>query len=162
MVNFRRQQREPALIHIDGAAVEKVKSFKILNIHIPDNLTGSIHTDCDVKKVQQRLFNLRSLKKLDLAPKTLTNFYRCTIESIPLGCITACYGYCTVHNHRALQRVVRSAQRINRGTLPALQDIYSTQCHRKAKKIIKDLSHPACYHPEGEVSTAASKLGQRD
>jgi hypothetical protein len=24
-----------------------------------------------------------------------------------------------------------------------LQDIYSTQCHRKAKKIIKDLSHPS-------------------
>jgi hypothetical protein len=43
---------------------------------------------------------------------------------------------------------------------------YSTWCHRKAKKIIKDLSHPShgllpCYHPEGEVSTGASKLGQR-
>jgi hypothetical protein len=36
---------------------------------------------------------------------------------------------------------VRSAQRIIRGTLPALQDIYSTYCHRKAKKFIKDLSH---------------------
>ena len=88
-MNFRRQQREPALIHIAGATVEKVKSFKILNIHITDNLKGSIHTDCVVKKVQQRLFNLRSLKKLDLAPKTLTNLYRCTIESILLGCITA-------------------------------------------------------------------------
>ncbi|XP_070303502.1 transmembrane protein 266-like [Salvelinus sp. IW2-2015] len=33
---------------------------------------------------------------------------------------------------------VRSGQCINGGTLPALQDIYSTWCHRKAKKIIKD------------------------
>ena len=29
------------------------------------------------------------------------------------------------------------------GTLPALQDIYSTRCHRKAKMIIKNLSRPS-------------------
>jgi hypothetical protein len=42
-----------------------------------------------VKKAQQGLFNLRRLKKSGLAPKTLTNFYRCTIKSILSGCITA-------------------------------------------------------------------------
>ena len=68
-----------------------------------------------------------------MAPKT--SFYRCTIDSILLGC-TAC-------NRRALQRVVRSAQRITGGTLPSLQDTYSTRCHRKAKQIIKDNNHPS-------------------
>jgi hypothetical protein len=38
IVDFRRQQREHAPIHIGGAAVEKVKSFKILSVHIPDDL----------------------------------------------------------------------------------------------------------------------------
>jgi hypothetical protein len=47
------------------------------------------------------------------------------------------------NNRRALQRVVWSAQRITGGTPSSLQDIYSTQCHRKAKKIIKDLSYPS-------------------
>jgi hypothetical protein len=63
-----------------------------------------------------------------LAPETLTKFYRCTIESILSGCY--------------LQRVVRSVQRITGGTLPHLQDTYSTRCHRKAKKIIKDINQP--------------------
>jgi hypothetical protein len=36
---------------------------------------------------------------------------------------------------------VRSAQRITGDKLPALQDSYSTRCHRKAKKIIKDNNH---------------------
>jgi hypothetical protein len=94
-----------------------------------------------VKKAQQCLFNLRRLKKFGLVRKTFTNFYRWTIESILLGCITAWYGNCTVRKRRALQRVVRSAQRITGATLPALQDICSSQCHRKAKKIIKDLGH---------------------
>jgi hypothetical protein len=78
-----------------------------------------------------------------LAPKTLTNFYRCTIESVLLGCITAWYSDYTARNHRVLQRGVWSAQHITRGKLPALQDTYSTQHHRKAKKIIKDINPPS-------------------
>jgi hypothetical protein len=96
-----------------------------------------------VKKAQQCLFNLRRLKKFVMAPKTLTNCYRCTIKSFLSGCITAWYGNCTTLNCMALQKVVRSAQLITWGTLPAFQDIYSTRCHRKAKKLIKDLSHPS-------------------
>uniref|UniRef100_A0AAZ3RT66 LanC lantibiotic synthetase component C-like 2 (bacterial) n=1 Tax=Oncorhynchus tshawytscha TaxID=74940 RepID=A0AAZ3RT66_ONCTS len=94
-----------------------------------------------VKKVQQSLFNLRRLKKFGLSPKALTNFYRCTIESILSGCITTWYGNCSALNRKALQMVVRSAQRITRGKLLALQDTYTTRCHRKAIKIIKDNNH---------------------
>jgi hypothetical protein len=36
-----------------------------------------------------------------------------------------------------------SAQRITRGKLPALQDTYTTRCHRKAIEIIKDNNHPS-------------------
>ncbi|XP_052337145.1 troponin T, cardiac muscle-like [Oncorhynchus keta] len=46
-------------------------------------------------------------------------------------------------NRKALQRVVRSAQHITGGKLPALQDTYTTRCYRKAIKIIKDNNHPS-------------------
>ena len=62
--------------------MERVESLKFLGIHITDKLKWSTHTDSVVKKAQQRLFNLRRLKKFSLSPKTLANFYRCTIESI--------------------------------------------------------------------------------
>ena len=125
-MDFRKQQRAPAPIHIVRPAVENVKSFKFLSVHITNDLKLSTHTDSVVKKP---LFNLRRLKKFGLAPKTLTYFYRCTIESILSGCITAWYGNCTA--------------RITGGTLPAPQDTYSTRCHRKAKKIIRDINHPS-------------------
>ena len=168
IVDFSKQQREHPPIHIDGTAVEKVVSFKFLCVHITDHLKWSTHTDSVVKKAQQCLFNLRRLKKFGLSPKTLTNFYRCTIESILSGCITAWYGNCTTHNRKSLQRVVGSAQRITMAKLPALQDTYSTRCHRNIKKIIKDINHPSqClftphYHPEDRASTGASKRGPRD
>ena len=62
--------------------MEKVESFKFLCVHITDKLKWSTYTDSVVKKVKQHLFNLRRLKKFGLSPKTLTNVYRCTIESI--------------------------------------------------------------------------------
>jgi hypothetical protein len=42
--------------------------------------------------------NFCLLKKVDLAHKTLTNFYRCNIESILSGYVTTCYGNCTARN----------------------------------------------------------------
>ena len=112
IVDFRKLQREHPPIHIEGTAVEKVESFKFQGVHITDKLKWSTHTDSVVKKAQQCLFNLRRLKKCGFSPKTLTNFYRCTIERILSGSITDWYGNCTSLNRKALQRVVRSAQLI--------------------------------------------------
>ena len=41
IVDFRRQQREHVPIHINGTAVDMVKSFKFLGVHITDNLKWS-------------------------------------------------------------------------------------------------------------------------
>ena len=71
-MDFRKQQREYAPIHIDWTAVEKVKSFKFLCVHITDNLKWSIQTDSVVKKAQQHLFKLRRLNTFGLVPKSLT------------------------------------------------------------------------------------------
>jgi hypothetical protein len=50
IVDFRRVQREHAPIHIDETAVEKMKSFKFLCVHITDDLKWSTHTDSVQKK----------------------------------------------------------------------------------------------------------------
>jgi hypothetical protein len=107
-VDFSRKQREHTPIHIDWTAEEKVERFKFLCVHITDTLKWSTHTDSVLKKAQQLLFNLRRLEKFSLAPKTFTNLYRCTIESILSGCIITWYGYCTNRKCRTLQRMMRS------------------------------------------------------
>ena len=63
IVDFKKKQREHPPIHIDRTAVEKVESYKFLGVHITDKLKCSNYTDSIVKKAQQRLFNLRRLKK---------------------------------------------------------------------------------------------------
>ncbi|XP_041929060.1 protein quaking-A [Alosa sapidissima] len=48
-----------------------------------------------------------------------------TVENIFTGCISAWYGNCTVRDQDALQRVVRTAERTIRASLPTLKDTYS-------------------------------------
>ncbi len=64
---------------------------------------------------------------------------------------TGCTGYVHMncaHEHatnqdcKALQRVVRLAERISGSTLPSLQDIYLKRCRSRAAKITKDSNHP--------------------
>ena len=73
-----------------------------------------------------------------MGPQILKRFYSCTIESI-----TAWYGNFSASNLKALQRVLRMAQYITGAKLPAIQDLYTRRCQKKALKIVKDSSHPS-------------------
>ena len=143
IVDFRRCRGAHSPIIINGAAVERVSSFRFLGVQIEEDLTWSVHTDKTVKKAQQRLFFLRRLKRFGMSPRILRSFYRCAIESILTGSITTWYGNSTAYNRKTLQRVVRCSERIIGGELPSLQDIYRKRCLRKARRIIKDSSHPS-------------------
>ena len=62
IVDYRKKRTEHTPIFIDGAAVEKVESFKFLGVHITNKLTWSKHTNTVVKRARQNLFPLRRLK----------------------------------------------------------------------------------------------------
>ncbi len=143
VVDYRRQSREHTPITIDKTPVERVSSFKFLGVHITEDLTWSAHTDAVLKKAHQRLFFLRRLRKFGTSPRILGSFYTCTVESILTGCITAWFGNSPAGNRKALQRVARTAHHIVGSELPSLLDIYTRRCTRKARRIIKDSSHPS-------------------
>ena len=78
-----------------------------------------------------------------MGPEILKRFFSCNIESNLTGCITAWYGNCSASDRKALERVVCMAQYITGAKLPAIQDLYTRRCQRKALKIVKDPSHPS-------------------
>lgn len=117
------------------AVVEQVESFKLIGVHITNKLTWSKHTKTVLKRAWQNLF--------DMGPQILKRFYSCNLESILMGCITAWYGNCSASDRKALQRVVLMAQYITGAKLPAIQDLYTRRCQRKALIIVKDSSHPS-------------------
>ncbi len=57
-------------------------------------------------------------------------------------CISVWYGNNSNQDCKALQRVVRLAERISGSALPSLQDMYLKRCKSRAAKITKDSNHP--------------------
>ncbi len=151
VVDYRRQSREHTPITIDKTPVERVSSFKFLGVHITEDLTWSAHTDAVLKKAHKRLFFLRRLRKFGTSPRILRSFYTFTVESILTGCITAWFGNSTAGNHRALQRVVRTARHIVGGELPSLQDIYTQAVYKESPEDYQRLQPPV---PQTALSVA--------
>ena len=115
IVDYRKRRAEQARINM--AVVERVESFKFLGVHITNKLAWSKHTKTVVKRAQQYIFTLRRLKRFGMGPQILKKFLT--------GCITAWYGNCLASDHKALQRLVRTAQYITGAKLPAIQDLYT-------------------------------------
>ncbi len=112
----------------------EVSSFKYLGVNISEDLTWTAHIQTQVKKARQRLYNLRQLRKFRVSPAILKTFYSGAIESVLTQCISVWYNNATNQDCKALQRVVRLAERISGSTLPSLQDIYLKRCKAELLK----------------------------
>ncbi len=138
IVDFRKRLQRPYTpLMISETPVERVSSFKYLGVNISEDLTWTTHIQTQVKKARQRLYHLRQLRKFRLTQ-----------------CISVWYGNSSNQDCKALQRVVRLAERISGSALPSLQDIYLKRCKSRAAKIIKDSTHPGnhlfCLLPSGK------------
>ncbi len=143
IVDFKKRQQRPYTpLMISETPVERVSSFKYLGVNISEDLTWTAHIQTQVKKVRQRLYHLRQLRILRISPAILKTFYSGAIECLLTQCISVWHGNASNQDCKALQRVVRLAERISGSALPSLQDIYLKRCKSRAAKITKDSNHP--------------------
>ncbi len=141
-IDFRKHNTNHQPLLINNVRVERVHSFKLLGIHITDSMTWSLNTQETVKKAQQCLHFLRLLRKHDLCQKLLLSFYRSTIESILTYCISVWFAGCSVADKKALERIIKTAEKVIGCPLPSLSDIAHSRILSRAKIIIEDNSHP--------------------
>ncbi|KAI4872674.1 hypothetical protein NFI96_002525, partial [Prochilodus magdalenae] len=111
IVDFRRGRHAHLPLHVGGSAVEVVSSYRYLGVHLSNNLTWSNNTSSLVRKAHQRLYFLRRLRRAGLGSSVLTSFYRCVVESVLCSSINVWHGSCSAADRKALQRVVKAAQR---------------------------------------------------
>ena len=69
-------------VKVNGGPLEVVSSAKILGINVSDVLKWNVHIAELVEKVSSRLFSLKQLKRLAVAPSELILFYVTCIRSI--------------------------------------------------------------------------------
>ncbi|KAI4877369.1 hypothetical protein NFI96_009196, partial [Prochilodus magdalenae] len=142
IVDFRRGRHAHLPLHVGGSAVEVVFNYRYLGVHQSNNLTWSNNTSSLVRKAHQRLYFLRRWRRAGLGSSVLTSFYRCVVESVVCSSINVWHGSCSAADRKALQRVVKAAQRSVGVSLPTTTDIYTSRCRKRATCIMKDPTHP--------------------
>ncbi|KAG5261107.1 hypothetical protein AALO_G00300110 [Alosa alosa] len=104
----------------------------------------------------QEIFFQGRLKKVHLSFQILENFYCCTIESILTNCVTVWYGNCSASDRIALQRVVKTAQRITGSSLPPLRPSRASDaCVRRTASSKAVLTPTTDYSPYSLLGGAA-------
>ena len=68
IIDFRKEQTEIPKLKIGDQVVERVGSYKLLGLHIDDNLKWGAHTWSIIKQSRKRLYFLKLLKNYG-APK---------------------------------------------------------------------------------------------
>ena len=142
VLDFRRKREDPPPLLIRGDLVERVSDFRFLGTYLSQDLTWGTNTNALVKKAQQRLYFLRSLRKVNVSQDLLLSFYRCSVESILTHNILVWFRSSSQADKKALERVRKSAQSIIGVQLSSLSDIYNTRCLHRATSITCDSSHP--------------------
>ena len=72
----------PRPIAVGGSDIEQVPTFKLLGVHLSENLTWAVHCDYIVKKSNRRLYALRQLKKCKVPSADIVHIYCALIRSI--------------------------------------------------------------------------------
>ena len=140
-MDFRKYKTDIQPLIISWACVEKVPVFRFLGMELENFLTWSTNTKELLKKVQQRRYFLRILRKNCLPQDMLLAFYHCCIERVLTYGQRVWYGSSTSSKKKALHRFLRAAEKTIGCPLPTLEQIYTSRCHRKAMDISRDCSH---------------------
>ena len=153
IVDFRRKKSSPlSHLFIDGRTVEIVLHVKCLGSTISNNLKWELRIDTIIKKAQQPLYFLRTLRSFGLTTQIMLTFYRVTIENVLTFSITVWFGFITVKEKLRLNRVVKTAFRIISRQKPPQSSIIIS-----AVPVRKSYSHrswfiPSCPWPIWSIS----------
>ncbi|KAK9515536.1 hypothetical protein VZT92_026176 [Zoarces viviparus] len=97
-VDFRRSPPTLPPLTTNNNTVPAVETFKFLGSTISRDLKWAPNINTIMKKVQQRLYFLRQLRKFNVPQELLNLFYSAIIQSILCSSITVWFGSATIQD----------------------------------------------------------------
>ena len=125
-------------------AVEQAKSYKYLGLIIGNKLSFLEHIKVVMRKVNIRMYFVRTMKKLRVDPNIVALFFNSTIPPVlSYGCM-AFYGNLPQYFKDELDKPKRSCQRLigNNFELTDNDKEYKTKLAKFSKRYSSDTSHP--------------------
>ena len=129
-------------VAVHGQAIEQVKTFKYLGVHIDSDLSWHTQVTNVCSRIHQRLHFLRRLRVFGVCKNIMLIFYRATIESVLRYGITSWFGNLTVKHRAEISRLIKNAGKIM-GVMPPLnpQELFEQATISQANAIVADGDH---------------------
>jgi hypothetical protein len=102
----------PPLLMLGGATVDRVSTFKLLGVHIADDLRWQHHVDAISSKAASRLWFLRQLKRSGASIEDLLCFYKTVVRPVLEYACPVWHSSLTQGQTKALESLQKRAMRI--------------------------------------------------
>jgi hypothetical protein len=102
----------PSPLVLNGAVIDRVKTFKLLGVHISDDLKWSHHIDAICSKAASRLHFLKLLARSGASQEDLVCFYTSVVRPILEYACPVWHSSLTVAQTDALESIQKRAMRL--------------------------------------------------
>ena len=149
--DFRKNTVNVIPIQLNDDIVQVSNSFKYLGLTIDDKLNFKDHIDNQIKKVQKRLYCIRSMRKLNVNADIITMFYNSTVTPVLMYASLAFYSLISNQLRSEMDRPRRICQKVLKRNEKSIlctsnNDTYRSQINSSVPKILKDPTHPLNYY----------------
>jgi len=83
----RIKNESPQNLQLNDIEIERVSVFKILGLHVKDNLTWGDHVTPICCKSAKRSHFLKLLKRAEMSPKDLLHYFESVIRPVMHACV---------------------------------------------------------------------------
>ena len=155
VITFLKKQSSPVLpMFLNGAAIVRVSSFKLLGETLSNDLSWNDHCDEMLKKACKRLYALRSLKAGGLNQKDLVLVYRSLGRSV-VEYASPVWAELPIYLHDVLEAVQKKALYIIFGKMEYKEAMETaglqSLCARRNDACVKFIGKPRTSSPLNRI-----------
>ena len=122
-------KKPPPPLTLDGAVIDRVKTFKLLGVHVSDDLKWLHHIDAICSKAVSRLHFLKLLARSSASLEDLVCFYTSVVRPILEYACPVWHSSLTVAQADALESIQKRAMRLNYVPVGLQDSVYNCR-HR--------------------------------
>ena len=142
--DFRKYPSQKTAVKLKNMEVETVQSYKYLGLYIDSGFSFSHHIKTTCKKVNKRMYFVRSMVKLNVDPNIIALFFNSTIPPVLNYSMLAFYKMIPQYARCELDNSRKICHRLIGKSYDLTDNLkeYNRRVKHQAAKIIKDCAHP--------------------
>ena len=144
IIDFRRNKNPLTPVLINNEEIERVESYKYRRVNLDNVLNWNLHIMTLLKKLNTRLYFLRTLNSFHVDKTLPCTFYKEIVESVICFALTCWGGNSNKFLTNKIDVIIHKCNRLCQvnGLFTSFNVLYLCKCQSKIISILKNNTHP--------------------